>query len=112
MVLSPLWAVFRASATAYVVTDRRAVIFDRGFFATQVRSFGPMALDDITLRERGDGSGDLIFKRESYYQPGYWSGSGTHRYYSPGGYRTQEIGFFGIPEVRHVERLLRDLGET
>jgi hypothetical protein len=110
MVLSPLWALFRASSTVYVVTDQRAILFDRGLLGTQIRSFGPTAVEDLTRRERSDGSGDLIFKRKTYYQPGHWSGSGNTRHYYPGGSRTHEIGFFGIPDVRHVERLLRDLG--
>jgi hypothetical protein len=100
----------RASSTVYAVTDQRAIIFDSGLLGTEVRSFGSTAMDEITRRESSDGSGDLIFKTETYYQHGYWSGSGNHRHYVAGGYRTREIGFFGIPEVRRVEQFLRDLG--
>jgi hypothetical protein len=110
MVLSPLWALYRASTTVYAVTNQRAIIFDSGLFGTEVRSFGPTAAEDITRRERSDGSGDLIFKTETYYQAGQWTGTGNDRHYYPGGFRTREIGFFGIPDVRHVEQLLRDVG--
>jgi hypothetical protein len=109
MVLSPFWAAYRARGTVYVVTDRRAIIFDGGW-STHVRSFGPGDLESVERRQRGDGSGDIILAREHYYVQGHYSGSpGRGGHYVPGGWRTREIGFFGIAQVKYVEQLLRGL---
>ena len=109
MVLSPLWAVYRARGTVYVVTDRRAIIFDGGW-GTHVRSFGPGDLAGVERRQRGDGSGDIILAREQYYVQGHYSGSpGRGGHYVPGEWRTREIGFFGIAQVKYVEQLIRAL---
>ena len=108
MLLSPLWMAHKSKKTAYVLTNQRAIIFEGGW-STHVRSFGPSDFDRIERRQKSDGSGDVIFAREHYYQSGHYSGSGSSRHYHSGGWRTREIGFFGIPDVKDVEAMLRDL---
>jgi hypothetical protein len=82
-VLSPLWAAIRARWIVYAVSDRRAVIITR-FPTRRVQSFTPQYMEGLERIERGDGSGDLILRRE------YTS---SRRRSS----QLRRIGFFGIP---------------
>jgi hypothetical protein len=109
MIFSPLWLIHKAHRTVYVLTDRRAIIFDGGF-STRVRSFSPAALGDLERHERSDGSGDLIFAREQHYSPGYYAGTAGHGgHWVPGRTTVKTIGFHAIPDVRHVEQLVRQV---
>ena len=98
MLTAPLWMRWRAGRTVYAVTDRRAVVWEGGL-STTVRSFDADALGDLERRERADGSGDLILARDLR----------TTSHHGRRGVRTTEVGFFGIPDVRGVERLVRDI---
>lgn len=94
---SPRTLARKARRTGYAITDRRALIIERGR-RLSVRSFAPEALADLERRERADGSGDIIFTRDR-------TGSGK-------GSRALEVGFFGLPAARDVERRLRALAVT
>src|SRR6185295_11951618 len=59
MLSSPLWMMLKASNTAYVITNRRAIIFEGGW-STHIRSFRPTELGQLERREHSDGSGDII----------------------------------------------------
>jgi hypothetical protein len=95
MVTSPLLFRWKATRTAYVVTDRRAIMFEGGV-RTTIRSFTPDQLGQITRNQRADGSGDIIFREEVRI-----GRNGTRH--------ITRIGFLEIPEVRDVERLIRAL---
>jgi hypothetical protein len=60
MLSSPLWALRRASRTAYFVTNKRAVIIDGGSRRT-IQSILPGGFGDIVRRERSSGRGDILF---------------------------------------------------
>jgi hypothetical protein len=93
MLASPLWARRNALKTVYVITDRRAITFDAGW---TVRSYSPDQLQDIFRRERGDGTGDVIFSQR------VWLDSGRDRH-------KQNLGFLNIREAKRVEQMLREL---
>lgn len=57
---SPFWSVRRASRTAYLVTNKRAVIIE-GSRRRTVRSIAPDAFGDILRREGKFGRGDIVF---------------------------------------------------
>jgi len=94
LITSPFWMMQKARATAYVITDRRAILIDGGVFSTTVRSFGPERFTELRRVERGDGSGDLIIERKSWVD-------------SDGDMRYTDTGFFAIDNVAEVEQLLR-----
>ena len=97
MLSAPYWAYRKALKTGYFVTNRRVFIIERkGWSGFRVRTFLPEHLDQLERVQRADGSGDLIFDRE--YRSGR-NGNGS----------IVEIGFIGIPEVREVEALIREL---
>lgn len=100
LLFSPIWLRKNALNTVYVITEKRAILFEKRW-SMNIRSFGPEKLHDIERRQRGDGSGDLILARELR-----WSHGGQHHH---SGYRTYEVGFFGIENAKEVEQMLRAL---
>ena len=95
VLLSPLWAHLAAQHTVYAVTDKRALIIHGGKGTRGVRSWSADDIDDITRFERPDGSGSVYFATRT------WTAA-------RGRTRHSRVGFEGIPEVRHVERLIRE----
>lgn len=96
MLSSPFWMRRRGQRTAYLLTDRRAVIIQGGLFGSVTTySFQPERLTSITRLERKDGSGDLVFEEF------------TTRHGS--GHTTTRRGFIGIANVRAVEEQVNQL---
>jgi hypothetical protein len=94
LICSPLWLRRKARNTVYALTDRRAIIWDAGWYgAFVVRSYASSGLGRIARRERADGSGDLIF--EDYPTRGSTKEGATCQ------------GFLCIDHVREVEDLVR-----
>jgi hypothetical protein len=60
MLSSPVWAIRRALRTAYLVTNKRAIIMEGGRSRT-VRSIGPESFGNILRREHSTGRGDIVF---------------------------------------------------
>ncbi|MEM7682272.1 MAG: hypothetical protein AAF288_09990 [Planctomycetota bacterium] len=95
MFATPWWSYRVAKRTAYVITEERAIILRIGR-RSDLQAFPADRLTVLKRRTQPDGSGDLILERESS------TDSDGHR-------DTKEIGFFGIPEVKEVGRLVRDV---
>jgi hypothetical protein len=91
MLLAPLIIRTLGTWTLYVLTDRRAIIL-RGsrFNSASAESYMPDRLQEMSLVEKDDKSGDLIFARF----PGL---NGT----------TSNRGFLEVANVREVDRLIR-----
>jgi len=95
-ICSTPWCRYRtALVTYYAVTDRRVLILTEGK-RRKLELYRPMDLCETERHELPDGSGDLLFARREEKD-------------SDGGTRTVEIKFTGIPQVRAVERLVRQL---
>jgi hypothetical protein len=102
MLLSPLWMFYRAGRTVYAVTDRRALLIERGLLGqVTVRSFEPASLNDVTRTQYVDGSGNLIFLREYRPGPRYSTNGRRGRFF--------QVGFLAVPDVREAEERLREL---
>lgn len=95
MLLSPMHYYRTAKRTIYAVTDKRVLIVCSGRYK-KVQSYGPADICEPERAERADGSGDLTFARRVYRD-----GDGDRR--------MEAIQFVGIPDVRSVEKLLREL---
>jgi hypothetical protein len=95
MFSAPYRAARKARSTVYAITDKRTMVITAGR-SRSVRSYkrGDMKAFECTVR--ADGSGDLVFARRSSSTGGPWDISST------------SVGFYGIPEVRVVEKLMRD----
>ena len=87
----PVWEMFKARRTAYVLTTARTIIFEGGI-SKAIRSYGPNHLIDLRCKERSAGAGDLIFERIKKRE-------GEYR-------QTIDIGFLAISNVKQVEDLI------
>jgi hypothetical protein len=94
---SPFLTMSSASNTIYAITDRRILVIEDGA-TRKVQSYTADDIEHIERREKTDGSGDIIFARERY-QRHHNGHSHTH---------TRDIGLWGVPNAREVERLLRE----
>ncbi|MBK7207082.1 MAG: hypothetical protein IPH91_02210 [Elusimicrobia bacterium] len=92
MLASPIFLYRKAKRTFYIITDRRALIFEDGP-TVKIQSFGPPQLQNIERIQSPDGSGSLIFTERRTGRNG----------------RGLKIGFLGIKDVQHAEALLMDL---
>ena len=95
---SPLWAWLAARRTVYAVTERRAVIIG-GWASRSIQSFTRDEIGNVIRIERPDGVGTLHFASRVTTN-------------SKGFERIRRIGFIGIPEVRRVEQMIRNLQES
>lgn len=87
----PYWMGRCARRTAYVLTDRRAMIVSRrGYGNLTIRSFPLDRITHLQRKENRDGSGDLLFSH------GGCGSTGTDA--SP-----RENGFMAILDVRSLE---------
>jgi hypothetical protein len=97
LLASPLWVRLTAKRTAYVITDRRAIVLAGGWAGSvTVRSFEPAQLTDLRRTQRSDGSGDLVFTQDV---------SRGNR----GAIRTTDVGFLAIADVKGAEERVRAL---
>ncbi|MFY9820630.1 MAG: hypothetical protein WAM82_04560 [Thermoanaerobaculia bacterium] len=94
MLLSPFWAAWTASDVYYVVTERRAIIFEKAL-KLKIQSFTPSAVAGYERISSGGPGGNIIFQRVAVR-----SGRGT---------RVKEIGFIGLPEYAGAEQALNEL---
>jgi len=100
MLTGPYWERRRAARTAYVITDRRAMILEAGWRGgMKVRSFDSEALRvDLQRQQNPNGTGDVIFKQEL-------------RRTNQGRTRTTKIGFLAVRDVKGVEEKIRALAQ-
>lgn len=101
MLSSPWWMIRRARQTVYAITDRRVLMIVAGRTLT-VNSYSGADFANVERRELPDGSGDLVFLNAAPPVT-----SSTRSYQRQGG--TTPPGLYGIPAVRNVERLLREI---
>ena len=92
MLSAPYWAFRSAKKTIYAVTSKRLIIMSEGPFRS-VKSFYNEDIGSLERRERPDGTGDLVFARNTWRD-------------SDGDRRSSETAFTGIRDVRAVEQLV------
>jgi hypothetical protein len=93
---SPIWLRRYALRTAYVVTDRRAVVFTGRFTGIHVRSFPPESLTSLECHEYRGGAGHLVFAHDLHeddFGNFYWD----------------SVGFEALADVRAAEKEVRAL---
>lgn len=95
MLSAPLWARRAAEKTIFGITDQRVVSLTQ-LWRLRINSVSADQIGPMKRVERKDGSGSL--KIETHSTRG-----------SKGVRRTQNFHFTAVPNVRHVERLIREL---
>jgi len=98
MLASPLREWLKAFRTVYLITDKRAISIESGWFTT-IRNYTSTQLKDLYRKERGDGTGDVVITTRL-------------RRGSEGISWTEEIGFMNVRSPREVERLLQQLAHS
>lgn len=100
MLFAPIWMPKRIRRIVYALTDRRALVWEPGWFRDRytVRSYTREGLGRMTRVDRAGGAGDLVF--EEYYT----SSTNSDGYSST---TRNQRGFMGIDRVREVEELVR-----
>jgi hypothetical protein len=97
MLSSPYWMSRKARRTAYVLTNRGAIVLSGGWRGSvTVRSFEPERLTDLRRKQNPDGSGDLVFAQDI-------------RRDNDGDRHSTDVGFLAIREVKSVEEQVRAL---
>jgi len=100
MLLSPLLVIRAARESAYVITDRRAMIFTaKPWGAMNITSFPPDQLKSLARTQNSDGSGDVVFEARI-------SSAGN------GDKFVQKLGFIGVDDAKAVEDLLVKLANS
>ena len=100
LIVSPVWLRRRAENVLYALTDRRAIIWEPGWFTSHtVRSYTSGGLGRMARFERADGSGDLVFEEVTASN---WDSQNNTTSTT-----TTRRGFMGIDNVREIEDLVR-----
>lgn len=97
MLLTPLSVWLQAKQTVYLITEKRAIIF-QGNRTVTIKSYSPKQIDNIFRREKKNGTGDVIITI-------------VKKLDSDGDKITEEVGFMNLPNVQEVERLLKKLAQ-
>ncbi len=103
LLMSPVWAFWKALHTVYAITDQRAILIAAPW-RRAVYSFAGQQLVDIHRVEDGRGRGDIVFHREARvvrYEKTYQVRRGGNYYY--------DIGFLGIERIREAEDFLGEV---
>lgn len=108
LLLSPLWLFLKAGRTLYALTNQRVILWTGSLGGgLTVRSLSPAQLGDRARTQQADGSGDLLFPRaaaiSTYQDTDNMNGFGANRTR----YRVNQVGFYGIPDVKAVDDLIR-----
>lgn len=99
MLCYPVQNYRNAFRTCYLLTNRRALTFEREWGRTVVRSFTPRQLTVVYRKQALDGSGDVIFNAKRWKD-------------NDGASHSEEIGFISIAGVQEVERKLKAMVDS
>ncbi len=95
MLLSPFWFKNIGLKSAYVLTTKRVICFNKAFRAYEINSYRSELLEKMKKVVHSNGLGDLIFEEIDSNSE------------SNSNYMTKRIGCFGIRNVTVVEDLIR-----
>ena len=90
----PLRQALKSGSMVYSITDQRLFIIS-GNRRKEVHSYAPESIQRLERTERRDGSGDTVFRHNT----AAWNAS---RF-------PTKVGFFGVPDIRKVEEMVRRL---
>ena len=83
------------NSRVYVITCKRVMVWDT-ISASLKKDYCPEDIQTVSIRESGNGSGDILFNAETDHGP-------------MAKYRKHEDGLSGVDNVRQVESLLQEL---
>ena len=92
LLTAPFWMRVRAGNTAYVLTDKRAIIFSKKGRRFIVKDYLPEELKSVYREESSNGMGSVIFFKAKDTDT-----------------LSSEVGFLSITDVKEVEKLVKTL---
>lgn len=109
---TPLVRRWRAARTLYVLSKRRAIVWQPNWFGRMtVRDYTPDLLSKMFRLNAWfvKGAGDLVFRKLTQIKTTHYYGQRTGRYYgSRSSITTFYWGFLAINDVAQVEQLIND----
>src|SRR5260370_4184672 len=96
ILLSPVFALWKAGRVFYVVTERSAIIFEKTW-SLKIQSFDASGFGGFERVSRGERDGDILFQRTIERR-----GKGTC---------VTEVGFLGLRDYAEVEQALKSMME-
>lgn len=97
-----LWGRFRAVRTCYVLTDKRAIVWEKTWFGgTNLRTYDARELRKLKRQDTWwmNNAGDIVFEEE---RETVHTGKGRTRT------RIRKYGFMSVELSREIEKLIRD----
>lgn len=94
VLLSPVFALWKAGRVFYVVTDKCALIFEKTW-SLKIHSFDASGFGGFERVSRGDRDGDILFQRRIERR-----GKGMN---------ITEVGFLGLRDYEAAEQALRSM---
>jgi hypothetical protein len=101
LLASELYFSGKREPSVYAITNRRALVITQPS-PGKVSAYGMEILQAVKIRQRRDGSGDILFEYAAR-----WEADELGRLRR----QTQPVGFFGLPDVQAVYRLLQNIGK-
>ncbi|ERN41144.1 hypothetical protein KR51_00024080 [Rubidibacter lacunae KORDI 51-2] len=96
--LVPFWEWLTTYRVAYVVTDKRALVVEANWLKSTIKIYTPDRLKDLYLKERADGTGDVVIT--------------TRTCRTEGNSWVEEIGFANVRNPKETEKVLRRLAQS
>jgi hypothetical protein len=99
LLTAPLVAAYRACATVYAVTSKRALTLrsEALFISKYVEVFFPASIVGLRRVAKKNGTHDVYFARRVTREEGVS--------------QVEDVGFYGVVRVEELERVLRELSE-
>jgi len=94
ILLSPVFALWKAGRVFYVVTEKGAIIFEK-VWSLKIQSFDASGFGGFERVSRGDREGDILFQRNIERR-----GRNTS---------VSEVGFLGLRDYAEAEAALREM---
>jgi hypothetical protein len=99
---TPIWVKQRAKKRVYLVTNKRAITIQGGWFSNII-SYFPEQLKNLYRKERNDGTGDVVIGTRIKRSTNSAGNSSTS---------IEEIGFMGVQNPQETEKWLQQLAQN
>jgi hypothetical protein len=107
LMLTPLWRLWKAGRTCYVLTSRRCIVWRCEWYGgVTMDNYSPAQLTNMFRRDMwlfGNGGGDVVFRTLTIITTTHYRRGGTST-----SMQTYLYGFLAVENVRDIERLVRE----
>lgn len=113
MMLMPIYKIWQAGRTCYVLTNRRAIVWACNWYGgINMENYNPAQVVNMFRRDMwffGKGAGDLVFKTVTVITTTHHHGGPRNAYRgSSTSATTYYYGFLSVENVRQIEKMVRE----